>query len=555
MLGGSVVAKPSVFTQDLTNKYVSKGYWTTETIADIWDRNAKEYPDKEAVVDSRNRLTWAEAKRSIDRIALGLLELGLKRDDVVVTQLPTCVESLLFRVACEKAGLICIAVIRNARHTELEYILKFSNAVGVVIPWKFRDFNYFQMINDIRPKVPTFRYAFIIGEEVPDGTISLKGMSQQPLEKKYSQDYLQKTKYGATDLSLVVTTTGTTGSPKLVEYPICSAVAFGKMVAHGLGLTRNDVYSAFLPAVTGMNKYAYYGCAQVGAKIVMMESFEAEEALELIQKEKITIVGLVPAMVRMMMRHPKLGKYDLSSLRVRLVSAAPFSYQEAIEAEEKLGSPLIIPYGSSDFGGIIAPLPTDSREVRLGTVGRPWSGTEARIVNEAGNDLPKGEIGELMVRGPANASGYYKDPENTWKAWTKDGWFGTRDLGKLDMHGNIILTGRKEDMFIRGGQNIFPGEVEKILVTHPKVSEVAIVGMPDPTMGERGCAYVVPKFGEVFTFDDMVSYLKQSNIASFKFPERLEIVNGLPMAAEQKVDKRALVQDIIKKLKAEGKLT
>ena len=143
------MAKPTLFTKAFIDEYMSKGLWTTETVADIWDRNARDYPDKEAIVDSQNRLTWSEAKRWIDRVALGFLELGLKNDDVIVTQLPTCVESLLLRVACEKAGLVCIAVIRHARHTEMEYILRFSEAVGVVIPWKFSDFNYFQMIEDI----------------------------------------------------------------------------------------------------------------------------------------------------------------------------------------------------------------------------------------------------------------------------------------------------------------------------------------------------------------------------------------------------------------------
>ncbi len=547
------MAKPTLFNKAFIDENMSKGLWTTETVADIWDRNAREYPDKEAVVDSQNRLTWSEAKRCIDRVALGFLELGLKNDDVIVTQLPTCVESLLLRVACEKAGLVCIAVIRHARHTEMEYILRFSEAVGVVIPWEFSDFNYFQMIEDIRPKLHTLKHTIVIGDEVPEGAISLKKMTRQQLEKKYSPDHLQKTMYQATDLSLVATTTGTTGFPKLVEYPVCSAVAFGKAIAQGLDLTKDDIMSAFLPAVTGINKYAYYGCAQVAGRIVMMEKFEAQKALELIEKEKITIIGLVPAMLRMIMRHPDVGKYDLSSLRIRIVSAAPLSHQEALEAEEKLGNPLIITYGGSEFGGIIAPLPTDSSEVRLGTIGLPWFGTMAKIIDEAGNDVPEGEMGDIVVRGPANSSGYYREPEKTRESWDDDCWFKTRDIAKFDKDGNIVLTGRREDMIIRGGQNIFPAEVEKILLDHSKVLEVAIVGMPDVTMGERCCAYVVPKRGEEFTFNEMISYLTQSNIAAFKFPERLEIIGELPMAAEQKVDKKELIKDVSEKLKTEGK--
>ena len=174
------------------------------------------------------------------------------------------------------------------------------------------------------------------------------------------------------------------------------------------------------------------------------------------------------------------------------------------------------------------------------------------IVNEAGEEVARGEIGELWMRGPSSSAGYYEDPESTWQVWTKEGWFKTGDLARLDQYGNFQVVGRKKDMIRRGAQNIYPIEVEKILLTHPKVAAVSIVGMPDTVMGEKACAYVVPKPGKEFTFDEMISFIQEKRIAKFKLPERLEIVDELPMARGEKVNKSLLREDIEQKLKKEG---
>jgi non-ribosomal peptide synthetase component E (peptide arylation enzyme) len=165
-----------------------------------------------------------------------------------------------------------------------------------------------------------------------------------------------------------------------------------------------------------------------------------------------------------------------------------------------------------------------------------------------------GEAAEIQIKGPGAVSGYFGDPEGTWQVWTKDGWYKTGDLGRFDERGNLIIAGRKKDMIIRGGQNIYPVEIENLLTTHPKVSNVAIVKMPDPVMGERACAYVVPKQRQGFTFKEMVSFLKKEGVSAYKLPERLEIIDTLPMVAEgQKVDKKALEKDVAERLKGKRK--
>lgn len=215
------MAKPTRYTPEMFREYTSKGFWTSTTFAELWDRNAREYPNKEAVADSRTRLTWAQAKQWIDRMTLGFWELGFQRDDVIAIQLPNCVELCLLRVACEKAGIICMPLLRTLRHREVEQILSQVKAAGVIIPSEFRDFDYVQMVKEIRPNLPKLKHVFIVGDTITEGTIPFIDIVQQPLEKKYPSDFVAGQGHAATEFTLVFHTTGTTGFPKFVEYPIC----------------------------------------------------------------------------------------------------------------------------------------------------------------------------------------------------------------------------------------------------------------------------------------------------------------------------------------------
>lgn len=193
---------------------------------------------------------------------------------------------------------------------------------------------------------------------------------------------------------------------------------------------------------------------------------------------------------------------------------------------------------------------SDSARVRLRTIGKPAGGNEVRLIDDAGKEVPEGHSGEIQVRGPTLISGYYDDPASTRAVWTKDGWYKTGDLGNFDEQGNLVIVGRKKDIIIRGGQNIYPVEIENLLLTHPKVSNIAVVKMPDPVMGEKACAFVVPKEGRDFTIEEMASFLSEKGIAPYKTPERLEITDTLPLMADgQKVDKNVLERDIEEKLR------
>jgi len=425
------MAKPTRYTPELMAEYTEKGYWEPMTLSGLWDRNARDYPQKGAIVDSKTRLTWAEAKQWIDRMALGFLEHGINRDELVVLQLVNSVELGLTRVACEKAGILCLPVLRTLRERDMGYILKHTGAAGVVIPDEFRGFNYIQMIEEIRPQLPQLRKTFVVGEEIPEWAVSVPELIRQPLEDKYPKDYLDSVRYKPTEVSLINSTTGTTGFPKFAEYPACARLTFGKGVVELLGLTSDDIIGAFSPAPAGPNIPVYFAAPRVAAKVIFLERFEAEEALELIEREGVTIACGVPAQLALLLQHPDLDHYDLSSVRAYWCTGAALPYRIGKEFEDRTGVTVVTDYGGVDFGGIVACEVDDPLDVRLLTVGKPRAWTEIKLVDDAGREVPKGEVGEMWGRGPACTSGYYKDPKATWQRWT-DGWFATGDLGKFE---------------------------------------------------------------------------------------------------------------------------
>lgn len=547
------MARPTRYTAELEKEYVQKGYWTTTTFADVWDRNARQYPDTEAVVDSRTRVTWAQAKLWIDRLALGFLELGFRKDDVLVVQLPNSVELTLLRVATEKAGLLCLPVLRTLRHNEMEYILKFVNASGIVVLREFRGFNYTDMLNEIKPRIPGLKYIFVAGENVTSAALSITEMITKPVEKKYPAEYLQSKKMPWNEFSTIGHTSGSTGFPKFVEYPICSTMRLGTQTVEAYHLTHNDIVAALSPAAFGPSLIAHVCAPIAGAKIVMEEHFEAEEALQIIEREKVTAIGAVPAQLAMMAGHPNLSKYDYSSLRLIRCTGSPLAYHVGVNAEEKMKAKIVQCYGAVDFGTISGSHFSDTRETRLLTNGAPYDGGEVKLMDDNGKEVLPGEVGEVWARGPHSVSGYFKDPEATKKAW-EGGWYRTGDLGSFRTEGTLMVVGRKKDLIIRGGQNIYPAELEALLLTHPAVLMTAVVSMPDDVMGEKACAYIVPKPGHKIAFEEMVSFLKVKGVAPFKIPERLEIADKFPMVADgQKIDKKSLTKRVAEKLAAERK--
>jgi non-ribosomal peptide synthetase component E (peptide arylation enzyme) len=545
------MSQPSRLTREIVSRYLNEGLWQPVSLSDYWDRNATRIPHGVAVTDGRQRLTWSEAKIWTDRLALALVQGGLERDDVLVVQLPNSVESPLIRVACEKAGILCLPVPHTLRRIEMSYCLGFTGAAAIIVPAKYRDFDYCEMARELRRDLPALRHVFIQGNDAPAGALALAGLTDASAERQTGTATLQTRRYRAEEVSLINSTTGSTGLPKFAEYTAAARLLYGHAYVEMLGVTPEDVFAALSPAAGGPNIPIYFAAPQTGNKAVFLTHFEPEAAFEIIQQERITVACLVPAQLAMMLGHTRSNRYDLSSVRFWLSVGAPLAPNLAREAEATLGGMVLNTYGAVDWGGVVFTSPQDPPAVRYSTVGKPRAGTEVRLMDKRGRIVPPGlgEAGELQGRGPSCSTGYYRNPEATEKSWTPDGWLALGDLGRWDNRENLTVFGRKDELIIRGAQNIQPGEIEDHLLAHPKVKQVAVLGMPDQIMGQRICAYVVTETKDELTLEEIVSFLRSRQLAPYKLPERLEVVHTLPMVSDTKVNKKLLAADIAEKLK------
>ena len=549
--------KPIRYTEEMINEFLNAGYWTQELFYDFWDRNAREYGDREALVDSRYRLTWAEAKKLVDAIAVSWVEMGIERDSRIIVQSPNSVYGFLARIACERAGCISLTVYPYLRQRELEYMLERTEAAAVVIPNVYRNFDYLDMYRGLQQRFRHLKHFFLFDDQVPDGapagTVSLTTMAQQRAQQPIDEAVLTSRRLSATgDVALLTTTSGTTGLPKLVEWPTAPRVCTSKGRVDIWNLSKDDITMAIAPHAGGAaGTLTYFAAPLAGAKTVMLEEFSPQEALALIEKEKATAIGVVPThLVRML--ECDATKYDLSSLRFIRSAGGYLSPQVAEEAEQAFGASITSDLGTQDMGSVSGCRVEDSKDLRRRTVGRMLPGNQVRLLDkDSGEPVPEGEPGVLYFRGPHAPAGYYRDEALTATVFDPKGWTTTGDIVKFDQ-GCLWILGRAKDMIIRGGQNIYPAEIEGLLNDHPKVASVAVVGYPDREMGEKACAYVIPKSGQDFSFQEMVDFLRGKQLAMYKLPERLEVVSEFPAVGDSgKVNKEALKKDIAEKVKKE----
>ena len=549
--------KPIRYQKEMVDEFLNEGYWTRELFYDFWERNAREYGDREALVDSKYRVTWAQAKRLVDGIAATWVQMGIPQYSRIIIQSPNSVYGFLARIASERAGLISLTVYPYLRQRELEYMVERTEAAAVVIPHEYRKFDYLEMYKDLQQRFPHLKNIFLFDDTVPDSapanTYSLTQLAREAAEKPIDENALKERRLDPVwNVALLTTTSGTTGLPKLVEWPTAPRVCTSKGRVSIWGLNRDDITMAIAPHAGGAaGTLTYFAAPLAGAKTVMLEEFVPEDALALIEKEKATAIGVVPThLVRML--ECDTSKYDLSSLRFIRSAGGYLSPQIAEEAEQAFGAVITSDLGTQDMGSVSGCRVEDTKDLRRRTVGRMLPGNKVRLLDEDNNEVPEGEPGILYFRGPHAPAGYYRDEELTSTVFDPDGWTTTGDIVKFDQECLWIL-GRSKDMIIRGGQNIYPAEIEGLLNDHPKVASVAIVGYPDKEMGERACAYVIPKAGQDFTFDEMVEFLKGKQLAMFKLPERLEVVAEFPAVGDSgKVNKETLKKEIAEKVNQES---
>jgi len=541
------------------NEYFANGMWTQDTTSGLWAQNAERFPDKEAFIDENRRFTWRQLQELSDTLAWNLIELGLARDEFIFILLPNWVESYIMRCACEKAGILCGTALMTLREREIEYILRSCDAVGMVMPPQFRSFNFLQAIEEMRPRLPRLRHLFLVGEDTPAGALSLREMMERPGGQQGRQELLDQRRYRPIEVSVIGFTSGTTGMPKGAEHIIAGRMAMARGYGEPARVRASDIVLNIISPVAGLaSAFCFNGTATLaGVTVVLSDIWSPEETFRLIEKEKATILLAVPAQLAQIVNSPRQRDFDCSSLRAIYTSTAPLTYELATKVEDLFQAPCINLYGQIDGGFIAAPSIDDPPEVRRGTLGRPHRFTKTWVLDDDGREVASGEKGELVYTGPSTGGGYYRNLEATLEVWGvlgPEGRCHSGDLVRQDPDGNLIMVGRKKDMIIRGGQNIYPAEIEALLLTHPKVQAVAIVSMPDPVMGEKACAYVQPMPGQSFDFAEMISFLKSKKIAPYKLPERLEIRDELPLKGRQKVNKGPLQEDIRDLLRQEGRL-
>ena len=551
------MAKPTRLTQEMIEEYTARGYWDQRGIIDILKQNVEKFPDKEALVDSERRLSWAELDHVTDAVAMGLLERGMKRDQAIVAQLPITGVSLILLLACHKAGIVCCLAPLTFRLNELKHIVKTIGATATLTPVELRNINYFGIAKEIARDLPQLKLFFVLSEqETPSEAVSFRDLMEASFDEQEAQRLLKEQAFGPFEVSSVVLSSGTTGMPKCIEQTGASSRVGGWGIVERAKLTPDDIVGIIAPLSGGPGLQNFWAAFQAGSKICLLERFSPNGVLEFIEREKVTYIPAIPTQLIKILKECDLSKCDLSSLRAVRTGAAAFDAAMARETEEKMKCKVLIAGGSQETYSFAQSGLDDPPEKRITTLGKVFPGNEVKIVDDEGREVPTGEVGQMCVRGASTSSGYFGDKEATLAAWGAlgmEGWYKTGDLAKLDHEGYLSIAGRKKDIIIRGGQNIYPAEVQNLLLSHPKVSQAVIIGIPDQVLGEKSCACIVPMPGETFTLEEMISFLKKKGLAVFKLPERLELMERFPQLVDgQKVDKLSLTKQIVEKVQSEG---
>ena len=520
--------------------FEAAGHWTRETSNDWLEAAARAHPEKVALVDRRARLDYAAFHARAVRLASRFVSLGLAADDVVAIQLPNWNEFVIAINAAMLAGIPFCQYHSDFRSREVEFILGFTGATALVVPREFRGFDYLSLLEGLRPRLPALRHVFVVGDgDVPPGYVDLRRFLDSDPEPETAPEALAARRPHANQLSRTAFTSGTTGNPKAVLHLHNTTNCAIRFLNRGQRIGADSVFLVFLPAGLNWGLFNVLQALEAGCRLVLQDVFRADEALALIERERVTHFCCAPAHLVSMLNSPAFDRYDLSSLEVMMTGGASCPIEVIREVRDRLPGQLLEMYGMLECGTQAHTLLTDDPEEVCGTVGRPVPEMGIRVVDDEGRDLPPGEVGEILTAGPSVTIGYYDNPEVNRESFTADGWFHTGDQGCFDAKGNLRIVGRKKEMLIRGGANIYPREIEEVLYQHPKVLDAAIVGIPDYRLGERVCACIVPKAGETMGFEELVAFLRD-RIATYKLPEYLRILDDLPRTPTGKVQKGPL---------------
>jgi len=536
------------FPDEFKKKYRNKGYWVDKPLCEEFAERFRIYSDKIAIIDGETELSYSELDNLSTNLALNLLDLGLKPLDRVVPQLPNIKEFPILYIALQKIGCIPIASLVTHRYTEISQFVNLSGATTCVVLDKDREFNFLEMVSRVAKESETLEHIIVSGD-APAGTHSLSELIETPANRPVSD--LEKIKIDPLDPAVFQLSGGTTGIPKLIPRTHNDYAYNSKQAGIVTEVEADSCLLLVLPishnlplACPGMQGFMFQG-----ARVVLSTSAAAKVVFGLVETHKITHIHVVPALLIGWINDPRIRDYDLSSLKMIQ------SGGQRLQPEVRLKTRKLIPsvFVQENFGmseGVIMFIRRgDPEDVLLETSGRPVSpDDEIKILDEDDNEVKPGDVGEFCVRGPYTLRGYYGVPEHNAQAFTTDGFYRSGDLMRMHPSGNYIVEGRIKDLINRGGEKISAEEVENIILQHPAVKNIACVPMPDERLGERMCAFVVTQKGRSVNFEELISFLQAKEIAKFKLPERLELIDELPVSTFGKVSKKLLTELISEKI-------
>jgi 2,3-dihydroxybenzoate-AMP ligase len=541
-------------------RYVAQGYWAGVPIGALLRQVADRTPAARALVDPRAGMTlcYGELAARADACATRLHRLGLARGDRIVVQLPNGWEFVVLLLACLRAGIVPVMALPAHRRTELRQLAIQAEASAIAVPTRLRDFDHQALGHalgaDVRDATGGAWHVLVAGEDIGPGSLDLRDLCGPPTDPATDRDVLDEAAPGSRDVAVFLLSGGTTGVPKLIarthdDYAY-NALASARIASVGA----DAVYLVGLPAGHNFPLACpgILGTLLSGGTVVMLPAADPPQAFATIAEQGVTHTAAVPAIAGRWLEHATThGAEELRSLRVLQVGGARIADELAAKVAPLLGARLQQVFGMAE-GLLNYTRLDDPDDVVCGTQGRPLApADEIRLVDDQDRDVPQGEPGSLLTRGPYTPRGYYRAAEQNARAFTTDGWYRSGDVCRLTRQGNLIVEGRDKDMINRGGEKISAAEIENLVHQLPEVSEVAAVAMPDRELGERVCLYLVPRPGAVVTLPEICALMARAEVARFKFPERLVVVGELPSTKVGKIDKKALREDIARRLAAD----
>lgn len=536
-----------------------------ETIGNCFDRIANQYPNNLALVMRHQGIRWsyAQLQTEVDRFAAGLLALGVGVGDRVAIWGPNSTEWVLTQLATAKIGAIMVCINPAYRLYELTYALKKSGCKVIVCAQQFKSSEYLNMLNDLLPELaicepgktqsaalPELSTIICMGNDVSAGMFNFGSICDMGSNAEFSRLQSLAVELQPDDAINIQFTSGTTGNPKGATLSHNNILNNGFITATGMCITDQDRICIPVPLYHCFGMVlGVLACVTHGATMVFpADAFDPLTTLAAVQEEKCTALHGVPTMFVAALDHPKFNDFDVTSLRTGVIAGAtcPEELMNKIINQLHMDQ-VVIGYGQTELSPINhMTLPIDTLANRTKTVGRPIPYIEVKIVDEDGRVTAIGVQGEICTRGYSVMKGYWGDEEKTAETIV-DGWLYSGDLATMDEHGYVKITGRIKDMLIRGGENIYPREIEEFLYTHPQISEVQVFGVPDEKMGEEGCAWIQLIEGGTATEQEIIDFCK-GNITHFKIPRYVRFVTEYPMTVTGKIRKIDMRETMIREL-------